>query len=152
MERKEFWSKMPWKSIKANENSIMGKVSTRYAIVDADDREIARTWSVDNEIKDKLNGSLMAAAPEMLCVLREFEKWWDANRFLPPSVEMINRLRNVILKAIGKSATQEQIDAVVSKFIHKNSVPNKYRCTVCGINYVDAENGYDTCPECEAKI
>ena len=27
-----------------------------------------------------------------------------------------------------------------------------YKCSVCGINDVDAENGYDTCPECASEI
>ena len=27
-----------------------------------------------------------------------------------------------------------------------------YLCTICGVNPVDAENGYDTCAECAGKI
>jgi hypothetical protein len=30
--------------------------------------------------------------------------------------------------------------------------PEVYRCSVCGVNPVDAENGYDTCSACAKKI
>ncbi len=31
-------------------------------------------------------------------------------------------------------------------------IPKEYRCVVCGVNPVDVDAGYDTCPTCAGRI
>lgn len=40
----------------------------------------------------------------------------------------------------------------VRNFIKTKKIPGVYYCSSCGENPVDAENGYDTCPDCVGKV
>lgn len=64
------------------------------------------------------------------------------------NLEMLKRKVEVLEELLREA----KLDLAMEIELLKEESPRLYFCSTCGVNVVDAEDGYDTCPDCVNKI
>ena len=66
-------------------------------------------------------------------------------------MKAIGKLESELTSLRSQAEQEEKCHVFASKNVTKEPMKG-YVCTICHQNPVDAENGYDTCPECLGKM
>lgn len=128
----EKWKKEKWTVGQYTPGPVFKAVKNHSCICRKDGLVVIAVTGSAEDIESQKLADLFSAAPEMLGCLKRLKACLEKE--------------NIKLDFYSNMS----IDKVIAKAEGRESSPDAaHTCAICGINWVDAEGGFDTCDQCE---